>query len=187
MPESNYHLYDTLFKKTLTLSKVAVINLINGLFGTDYSTDSEITYHWTEFQNEELRRTLADEYKLLLDFGEQGTFLYRVPVIRFQSLSAEEINDRKLAALLPFRLLQLRERIRKNRSQKNVEALKNLIQNDIIKGINNNLTEGNITKYDAAKLKKYTHELYGRVYSRYEEMEELKRELASKQAGFPRP
>ncbi|MCM1027497.1 MAG: hypothetical protein NC432_13775 [Roseburia sp.] len=181
MPESNYHLYDKLFKKTLTLSPVAVINLINGLFGTDYPTDSDITYHWTEFEDEELRRILADtiltvgggrnphsyhieaqmtrddeiilrvfeygfgharryadqedgvytldfpeplviylcpgnslpdEYTLRLNFGEQGTFLYRVPAIRFQSLSTEEINDRKLAALLPFRLLKLREHIR---------------------------------------------------------------------------
>ncbi|MCM1026956.1 MAG: hypothetical protein NC432_11005 [Roseburia sp.] len=244
MPESNVHLYDKLFKKTLTLSPIAVVNLINGLFGTDYSADSSITYHWTEFESEELRRTLADtiltiggtggsrsyhieaqmtrddeiilrvfeygfeqamrykgqedgtwslkfpspmvvylcagnslpdEYQLLLDFGEQGTFLYRVPVIRFQSLSAEEINERKLAALLPFRLLKLRENIRKNRSEKNVEALKNLIQSDIIMNINRNLSAGNITQNDAYKMMRYTQKLYDHVYSRYEELEELNR------------
>ncbi|MCM1231852.1 MAG: hypothetical protein NC489_17170 [Ruminococcus flavefaciens] len=241
MPESNFHLYDKLFKKTLTLSPVAVVNLINGLFGTDYPSDSSITYHWTEFEDEKLCRTLADtiltvgdagdshsyhieaqmtrdddiilrvfeygfgqaqryagqedeacitfpapmviylcagnslpdEYRLRVNFEGQGTFLYRVPVIRFQSLSAEEINERKLAALLPFRLLKLRERIRKNRSEKNVEALKNLIQSDIIGNINCNLAAGNITQNDAYKMMRYTQKLYDHVYSRYEELEEL--------------
>ena len=43
-----------------TLSATAVINLINGLFGTDYPKDSTISYHWTEFEDDQLRRILAD-------------------------------------------------------------------------------------------------------------------------------
>ncbi len=38
-----YQLYDKIFKKILTLSSTAVINLINGLFETDHPTDSVIT------------------------------------------------------------------------------------------------------------------------------------------------
>lgn len=60
MEPSIYHIYDKLFKKILTLSSIAVVNLINGLFNTNYPTDSTITYNWTEFEKEDLRMILAD-------------------------------------------------------------------------------------------------------------------------------
>lgn len=55
-----YQLYDKAFKRILTLSDKAVINLINGLFGTDYPTDSKITYNWTEHEDKDLKKTLSD-------------------------------------------------------------------------------------------------------------------------------
>ena len=55
-----YHIYDKMFKKILTLSSKAVINFINGLFQTEYPTDSTITYNWTEFHDDNLTRTIAD-------------------------------------------------------------------------------------------------------------------------------
>lgn len=55
-----HHIYDRAFKKILTLSSTAIINLINGLFETNYPTDSIITYNWTEFENHNLKRVLAD-------------------------------------------------------------------------------------------------------------------------------
>ena len=55
-----YQIYDKIFKKILTLSSTAVVNLINGLFDTDYPPDSPITYNWTEFTDDSLRRILAD-------------------------------------------------------------------------------------------------------------------------------
>ena len=55
-----HQIYDKAFKRILTLSEKTVINLINGLFDTDYPTDSKITYNWTEHENKDLKRTLAD-------------------------------------------------------------------------------------------------------------------------------
>ena len=49
-----HQIYDKAFKRILTLSDKAVINLINGLFGTDYPTNSKITYNWTEHEDKEL-------------------------------------------------------------------------------------------------------------------------------------
>lgn len=60
MSNSIYQIYDKIFKKILTLSTKSVINLINGLFDTDYPTDSKITYNWTEFEDRNLKRILAD-------------------------------------------------------------------------------------------------------------------------------
>ena len=53
-------IYDKVFKKILTLSSKAIINLINGLFDTDYPLDSIITYNWTEFEDDNLKKILAD-------------------------------------------------------------------------------------------------------------------------------
>ena len=110
---------------------------------------------------------------LNLDFGKQGIFRYRVSVCKFQEISTEELNDRKMVILIPFALLRVRDLLKKKRSPENLELLKKLIQDDIIKSINQNLELGNITVWDARKLRRYTHKLYEHIYSRYEEMEEL--------------
>lgn len=34
--------------------------LINGLYGTDYPLDSRVAYHWTEHEDDELKKTIAD-------------------------------------------------------------------------------------------------------------------------------
>lgn len=75
--------------------------------------------------------------------------------------------------LIPFQLLKLRKLLEKDRSEENLNALKNLIQNDIIGSINVNLELGNITANDAQKLRRLTHRLYEHIYSHYREMEEL--------------
>ena len=239
MGNTIYQIYDKLFKKILTLSSTAVVNLINGLFGTAYPADSTITYNWTEFEGEDLRKILADtiltingrysyhmeaqmekeetiilrvfdygyahairnateergrcrltfpepkviylystgkvpdEYELEIDFGEQGSFLYKAGVCKFQEISTEEINRRKMVILIPFTLLRVREMLKKERSRENLELLKTLIQDDIIGSISKNLELGNITTWDARKLKRYTLKLYEHMYSHFKEMEAL--------------
>ena len=60
MENTIYQIYDKIFKKILTLSSKAVINLINGLFETDYPLDSTIHYNLTEFVDDQLKHILAD-------------------------------------------------------------------------------------------------------------------------------
>ncbi len=55
-----HDLYDRMFKRILTLSDKTVINLINGLFYTEYPENSTITYNWTEHVDKNAKRTLAD-------------------------------------------------------------------------------------------------------------------------------
>ncbi|MBO5277991.1 MAG: hypothetical protein J6B06_00660 [Lachnospiraceae bacterium] len=233
------HIFDKTFKKILTLSSTAVINLVNGLFDTNYPTESTITYNWTEFVDKNLKHILADtiitingvcsyhmeaqmttdadivlrvfeygyshanrnaqkernshkiifpepkiiylysdspapdDYLLELDFGTQGSFYYHVPTFKFLETSTEELNRKKLVILIPFSLLKLRKSMQKECSKENLEALKNLIQNDIIGSINENLLVGNITEYDARILKRLTHKLYLHIYSHYKELEEV--------------
>ena len=46
--ENITQIYDKVFKRILTLSNVAVINFINGIFGKNFPKDSKLTYNWTE-------------------------------------------------------------------------------------------------------------------------------------------
>ena len=236
-----HHIYDKAFKRILTLSDKAVINLINGLFGTDYPTNSKITYNWTEHEDKELKRTLSDsiltindrdiyhieaqmtedeeivfrvfeygfghayknrtiisgseqmvfprpciiyldegkkdkipdEYTLVLKFEDQGEFLYKVPVFKLQTASMQELNDKKLIALLPFLLLKLRKKMEKIRSKENMEELQNLVVNDIISVIHKNQELGNLSRSDELDLIDLTTMLYMKIYSNYKEMEDF--------------
>ena len=239
------HIYDKAFKRILTLSDKAVINLINGLFGTDYPTNSKITYNWTEHEDKELKRTLSDsiltindrdiyhievqmtedeeivfrvfeygfghayknrtyedgsetmifprpciiyldegkkdkipdEYTLVLKFENQGEFSYKVPVFKLQTISIQELNDKKLIVLLPFLLLKSRKKIEKIRSKENMEELQNLVVNDIISTIRKNEEVGNLSSIDALNLIDLTSKLYMQIYAKYQEMGEFTMKL----------
>ena len=236
-----YQIYDKAFKRILTLSEKTVINLINGLFDTDYPTDSKITYNWTEHEDKDLKRTLADsiltingrdsyhieaqmtedeeivfrfieygfghayknrtfvsggermvfprpcilyldegkkdkvpdEYTLTLLFENQGEFAYKVPLVKLQNMSVEELNDKKLIALLPFQLLKLRKKIENLRTEENLEELQNFVVDDIIDSIYKNEAVGNISYSDALDLIELTTKLYMKIYSKYKELEDL--------------
>jgi len=236
-----YQIYDKAFKRILTLSTKTVINLINGLFGTEYPLNSKITYNWTEHEDKNLKRTLSDsiltingrdsyhmeaqmtedeeivfrvfeygfghayknrvieengeimefpqpciiyldegkkdkipdEYTLVLQFRDQGEFSYKVPIYKLQNISMQELNDKKLIALLPFLLLKLRKKLEKACNEENIKELKELILYDIIQTINKNKEVGNISQTDALDLIDLTTKLYLQIYSKYEELGEF--------------
>ena len=228
-------IYDSMFKKILTLSARAVIGLINGLFGTDYPPDSTITYNWTENHDDNLKRTIADtiltingrhsyhmeaqmyedeeiEFRvfdygyryalregagedilrfpeprviqlyrhngmpdtktLILDFGIQGSFEYKIPVFKLLEHSIEELSRRRMIILIPFMLLKLRDSLKKERTLENMEALRKLVLDDIISVINENQRAGNITAADAGRLRRLIRKLYGHLYAHYKELAE---------------
>ena len=232
--EQLHTIYDRVGKRCLSLSQKTTVQLINGLYGTRYPEDSQVDYHWTEHEAEDLKRTLADtiitidhtysyhmelqmtwdqeivlrvfeygyrhaltrrgtemvlefpepmvlylydqgkkdrEEELLIDFGAQGQFRYKVPVFRYLSIPIEELNRRKLIVLIPFQLLRLRREIEKKRTPENIAALKSLISHDIIESIRQNEAAGNITRSDGRKLRQMTLQLYRHIYEKYDEME----------------
>jgi len=236
-----FQIYDKAFKRILTLSEKTVINLINGLFDTNYPTDSKITYNWTEHEDKDLKRTLADsiltingrdsyhieaqmtedeeivfrfieygfghafknrtfidggermifprpcilyldegkkdkvpdEYTLIMEFENQGEFTYKVPVLKLQNFSVEELNEKKLIALLPFQLLKLRKKIQNIRTDENLKELQDFVMNDIIETIRKNEDVRNISHNDAHNLIELTMKLYMKIFSKYKELEEF--------------
>ena len=248
-----HQIYDKAFKRILTLSEKTVINLINGLFDTNYPTNSKITYNWTEHEDKDLKRTLADsiltingrdsyhieaqmtedeeivfrfieygfghayknrtfvnggermvfprpcilyldegkkdelpdEYTLTLLFEDQGEFTYKVPLVKLQNMSVEELNEKKLIALLPFQLLKLRKKIENLRTKENLEELQSFVMNDIIGAIDKNVEMGNISSTEAFDLKALTTLLYMKIYSKYKELEDFTMRLYDQSLELP--
>ena len=55
-----YMIFDKAGKRCISLSKRSTIRVINGLYGKTYPLDSQVDYHWTEHEDDDLRKTLAD-------------------------------------------------------------------------------------------------------------------------------
>ncbi|MGN1166426.1 MAG: hypothetical protein ACI4S2_08400 [Lachnospiraceae bacterium] len=112
---------------------------------------------------------IPDTVKIILDFGSQGIFEYKVPVFKLLEHNLEELNRRKMIILVPFMILKLRRSIEKKRTDENMEALRTLILDDIIELIRENQEVGNITAADARRLHDLIHKLYNHLYSHYDE------------------
>ena len=113
---------------------------------------------------------IPDEYTLVLKFENQGEFYYKVPVFKLQSVSLQELNDKKLIVLLLFLLLKLRKKMEKIRSKENMDELQSLVVNDITGAIRSNEDVGNLSSIDAINLIDLTSKLYMQIYSKYKEM-----------------
>ena len=108
--EDIYQIFDKTFKKIITLSSVAVTNLINALFQTNYPPDSTITYNWTEFEDDKLKRILADtiltingkySYHLEAQMEKDRTIVFRVFEYGFHHAQRNRIT-KDGAYVLPF-------------------------------------------------------------------------------------
>lgn len=62
MENEIYQIYDRIFKRIFALSNLAIVNLINALFGTNHSSDSHITYLNKEFIARNLDKRFADVF-----------------------------------------------------------------------------------------------------------------------------
>ena len=120
-------------------------------------------------------KSVPDTYSLQVGFGHTQNITYNVPVTKLTSCSVKEINDRKMIILIPFYILKLREKLRnkKARTPENIASLKSLIKTDIMGSIDKNVELGNITAEDGAQLYRFTQMLYTRLYSQFEETEEV--------------
>lgn len=237
MENEIYLIYDRIFKRIFALSTLAIINMINALFHTNYSQESVITYPNKEFVSRFLQDRLADviltingihtyhfeaqiqkdknivlrifemgfqyametreenqklifpepiviylskenripeESGVLLDFGKQGQFEYKVKNYVYLDHDVRELNQKKMVILIPFQLLRLKEIIHKNPTRENFTKLQELLQHDILENIEANAKVGNITLEDASQLIELTRQLYDHLYEHYYEMGAVK-------------
>ena len=128
---------------------------------------------------------VPDEYTLIMEFENQGEFTYKVPVLKLQNFSVEELNEKKLIALLPFQLLKLRKKIQNIRTDENLKELQDFVMNDIIETIRKNEDVRNISHNDAHNLIELTMKLYMKIYSKYKELEDFTMRLYDQSLELP--
>lgn len=114
--------------------------------------------------------SIPEESVLILDFGKQGSFEYKVENYIYLNHDVIELNQRKMGILIPFQLLKFKKIIHKNPTRKNFEKLQRLLENDILKSIEANVKVGNITQEDATQLLELTRQLYKYLYDNYYEI-----------------
>ena len=230
-----WQIYDRIFKRIFSLSKKAIIHLINGLFDTYFPPDSNVEYPNKEFVLPNLEQRIADiivvinkiytfhleaqmtkehlivlrvfEYSfqyalfthdgsshlnfpepaviyldsmggipeesiLHISFGSQGSFDYRVKNFLYLAHSTEELEQKKMAVLIPFQVLRLRSLLKqwkryqtegRNFDMQKIYQLQEEIRSDIIDSIKMNLTLGNITADDARQLFELTNLLHEHI------------------------
>jgi len=117
-----------------------------------------------------------DEIILELDFGARGKIDFSVPTVKFLDYSIDDLNDQHMVILLPLYLLKLRQQIEKAIKQDTVrqsaQVLKNLINDGILKTIEDNQKAGYIDGYDAHVLVGLVEQLYNHLYGGIKEFEE---------------
>ena len=113
-----------------------------------------------------------DAVILELKFGNQGSFEYKIPTMKFLNYSIEELSNQHLVILLPLYLLKLRKEIEKEQSRENALKLKTLINDGIIKCIEDNEKAGNITLDDTVVLIGLLERLYRYLYGSIQKFKE---------------
>ena len=99
-----YQIYDRIFKRIFNLSNLSIINLINGLFGTNYPSDSTVEYLNKEFVNRHMEKRFADVllliqgilYHLEAQMIFDGSIVVRVFEYGFQHAISNRKDDNVL-------------------------------------------------------------------------------------------
>ena len=106
MENEIYHIYDRIFKRIFTLSNLAIINLINGLFGMNHSPDSEITYFNKEFVTRKLEKRFADLFlqinRITYHLEAQMTKAENIVIRVFEYSFFHAMENRESEAVLKF-------------------------------------------------------------------------------------
>ena len=119
---------------------------------------------------DEVNKNTPDSYPVDLHFPGSGRVRYHIPVLKFQEQSLSELLEKNMILLLPFRLLNLRKKIEKERSKENVKELMDLYRNDIIIPINKAYEQGLLTWRDRLQLLSMARRLEKHLYTRFEEI-----------------
>jgi len=115
-----------------------------------------------------------DEVTLTLDFGASGEIDFVVPTMKFLDYSIEELDKKRMVILLPLYLLKFRKQVDKSKKLRNkgdaealrrdARAIKDMIDNGILKAIDENIEAGVIDNYDAYVLTEMLSKMYENLY-----------------------
>ncbi|GHV38109.1 hypothetical protein FACS1894187_16410 [Synergistales bacterium] len=236
-------IFDLILKQLIRLSSAAVIQFINGLFGTNHPLDSTVDYPNTETVSKKLRRlqsdtiiiiggvyayhieaeigddenivvrvfeyglaealrtkTLSedgskisikfpsariiywettkktpDEVTLSLEFSEGEQYNYKVKSFKFLEHDIKELEERKLAILLPFYVLKLRKqtvsaKTSKRRAELAVEMKE--IVDELVMMADRAEASGLVSEADKRIVLEHMERLYRELFAQYAEFKE---------------
>ena len=119
---------------------------------------------------------IPDKYPLFIRFPGAEEIPYSIPVLKFQEKEMDEIREKHMIILLPFRLLRLRKLVEreynKGHSKEAIHQLIQLYQNDIIEPIDRGLEQGYLTWTDRIYLLALARRLARHLYDKYDEIRE---------------
>ncbi len=113
-------------------------------------------------------RNTPSEVSLIIRTADKNEFAYTVPTMKLLDYSIEELNKQRMVILMPLYLLKLRNDISKGATAKNASELKELMNNGIIKSIEENQRVGNISSGDCHVLIGLLEKLYKHLYGNIE-------------------
>ena len=127
---------------------------------------------------------IPDSYIITLVVEGGKEFSYSVPTIKFQDEDMGEVIRKHMIILLPFKLLKIRERFKKEydsytkngnsvKLQNVVQELRDIYERDIIKTIEESFKNEEISRHDMEVLIKLTIRLFDHLYSKYSSLEEV--------------
>jgi hypothetical protein len=237
------HIFDLILKQLIRLSSQAVIQFINGLFGSNHPPDSIVEYPNTESVSKKLRRLMSDtviiingvhayhiegeidgsadivlrvfEYGfaeglrtkaasedggitirfpnariiywemtkdtpddvvLTLEFPDGGHYDYKVKTFKFLNHSVKELEDHKMAILLPFYVLKLRKRAVRARTSgersKLAHEMKAVLE-DLVASVERCAASGLMNESDKRIVLEHMEHLYRELFGQYEEFTEV--------------
>ncbi|MDR2841568.1 MAG: hypothetical protein LBV52_00015 [Spirochaetaceae bacterium] len=103
-----HDLFDLIFKRLMHLSKIAVINFINGLFKTNHPLTSKVEYLATEYVDNKLRKTLKDmmvcingkRYMIEFQRRKDKRMALRILIYcYYDALSTQSVNENDVIVL----------------------------------------------------------------------------------------
>lgn len=110
---------------------------------------------------------------LCLDYGKQGTFVYRVERVALLDYTAAEMCEKGLTGFLPFLLLKMEKEMREKREASIIRRLNILVNDDILGNIEEMHEKEQITLEDYISLQEFTGMLFVHLYGKYREVKEM--------------
>lgn len=134
---------------------------------------------------------IPDEYIINLIVNDENNFSFTIPVLKFQDESIQNIIQKNMIILLPFKLLKVRNRFeiayKKAQMSDNINAkehlkhviqeLRDIYERDIINTIEASFKNDIISSDDMIILIRLTIRLLNHLYARYSSEEEVDKML----------
>ncbi len=130
---------------------------------------------------------IPDEYMINLVVDENKEITFNIPVLKFQEESIQEIIEKNMIILLPFKLLKVRSRFErtykkaqtstdikaKERLKRVIQELRDIYERDIISNIEASFKKDIISSDDMIILIRLTIRLLNHLYAKYSSEEEI--------------